>query len=738
MATSLPSHSYASPITVRSFTPTSAVSMLQPSEPDAPDWYALIAKQHPPLQSDHVVRALASIWQSSPASEYFESVSTIVENTLVPSSLDEHASHEMLVAELADEIVSGYRMYGWITACMAGPSSLLEVGSSSLDRPRSIDSQGRTLRTCPTPSKNWEAQEPSPTLPRARAHAPPPPASKLSATAAEFTPSWLLPQDASSATTMSASTLDMPTMMWSPAGHSTLAFSASDSLGVGANWPSADADTPSVSGVAGQMQAHMSLDTSTGIGAGTMTASQPRMEMDEATAAQLQAQVDIGSKYVEELLEILSELADYQLKDLDKLPDARLKTALQAMLGYIAPDVMKTQVCKFYMQGQCKRLDCWYSHDVSSMPCRYFERGWCRAGESCPYMHDEAGQAIATTMPYLRNLIAHGRQALLKELNREDDLAATQQPAFVVCDEDFPELVPSTKGKGSRSSGHGSGSGSARKPLAGPALKPPKLHRAPDLTQGVEWNTARQLKWQQLLKLYPHVWEEDAFSAFKACSFDVDKTVRVMSTKFGKPHKAVVKQAAYSPKQTRKKKRNSKHTGDSVPDVAWVTTGQEVGKLYMQHRGEAIDLAVQRNKLFQRATDAYLRGDAKLARDLSRQGKELDQQMTSAHKAAAAALFATRNKMMPKENMVDLHGLHVKEALSYLEVFMEKMEETSNHECFVITGTGHHSDHKHLGQNNVARLLPTVRQYLTRYGYSFQDASTDGRGGMLRVQLSTS
>ena len=85
---------------------------------------------------------------------------------------------------------------------------------------------------------------------------------------------------------------------------------------------------------------------------------------------------------------------------------------------------------------------------------------------------------------------------------------------------------------------------------------------------------------------------------------------------------------------------------------------------------------------------------------------------------------------------VAVPGLHIQEALSYLDVLLYKLEGRHK-SCFVITGTGHHSAHKHLHPKKQARLLPAVTQYLDDAGYQYADASSKhgGRGGMLEVKL---
>ena len=52
------------------------------------------------------------------------------------------------------------------------------------------------------------------------------------------------------------------------------------------------------------------------------------------------------------------------------------------------------------------------------------------------------------------------------------------------------------------------------------------------------------------------------------------------------------------------------------------------------------------------------------ARELSRKGRYHDVMMKGSHQEAAEEMFVQRNKSGMAENVVDLHGLHVQEALS--------------------------------------------------------------------------
>jgi DNA-nicking Smr family endonuclease len=74
-------------------------------------------------------------------------------------------------------------------------------------------------------------------------------------------------------------------------------------------------------------------------------------------------------------------------------------------------------------------------------------------------------------------------------------------------------------------------------------------------------------------------------------------------------------------------------------------------------------------------------------------------------------MFASRNAAGLPENVIDLHGLHVQEALSYLEILLIKLEQRYT-TCMVITGTGHHSFHRHLSERQQVRRACAERSWL--------------------------
>jgi len=167
--------------------------------------------------------------------------------------------------------------------------------------------------------------------------------------------------------------------------------------------------------------------------------------------------------------------------------------------------------------------------------------------------------------------------------------------------------------------------------------------------------------------------------------------------------------------------------------------------------------------------------------------------MEELHEQACQQIFQSRNASHP--DVLDLHGLHVDEALSILETFLLKQARElvdgppsqsqpsqsqpsrAQHKSAVATATGlyngsfssatttssalssssgsassggggggkgSHAGFKlvyvitgtgHHSQSKKARLQPAVQKFLAERGYASVDTSPDGRGGMLTVTI---
>ncbi|KAK4528880.1 hypothetical protein GAYE_SCF66G6828 [Galdieria yellowstonensis] len=172
-----------------------------------------------------------------------------------------------------------------------------------------------------------------------------------------------------------------------------------------------------------------------------------------------------------------------------------------------------------------------------------------------------------------------------------------------------------------------------------------------------------------------------------------------------------------------------------VTKSIWVATGSQVGDLYENCRLKARELASLRNQMFMQAARAASTGNKRAASEYARRGHEYNQIMKQLHEDAADAIFVQRNQK--GDCILDLHGLHVKEALVILERKLQELESksigsSSSENIIVITGSGHHTK----GKKTPARLYPAVEQFLLSHRYSFQVVKdTNKYAGAFLVRL---
>ncbi|DAZ98013.1 TPA: hypothetical protein N0F65_004503 [Lagenidium giganteum] len=175
-------------------------------------------------------------------------------------------------------------------------------------------------------------------------------------------------------------------------------------------------------------------------------------------------------------------------------------------------------------------------------------------------------------------------------------------------------------------------------------------------------------------------------------------------------------------------------TAEAVAGDKWFSTGAAVSAQYQELRETAYQLACARNKCFMGATQAYRNGNKSLAKSLSNQGQDYNTKMKKYHFMAASQIFNSRNptSQLYDERLMDLHGLHVAEAVEFLSHMLPKLADEGLESIYIVTGSGHHSK----GPQGNARLLPAVERFLATDGYQFSPVA-DRRGyvGMLMVDL---
>jgi DNA-nicking Smr family endonuclease len=128
-------------------------------------------------------------------------------------------------------------------------------------------------------------------------------------------------------------------------------------------------------------------------------------------------------------------------------------------------------------------------------------------------------------------------------------------------------------------------------------------------------------------------------------------------------------------------------------------TSRKIANDYTRLRGQYYELARQ----------AYIRGDLKMAKELSVKGKQADEMSKEAHAEASERIFSEMNtKVTPSS--IDLHGLHVQEALQRVTSLLQN---PSYLVVTIVVGEGLHS------VKAKAKLKPAVIAYLKSNKYKF-------------------
>ncbi|CAI0448305.1 unnamed protein product [Linum tenue] len=174
----------------------------------------------------------------------------------------------------------------------------------------------------------------------------------------------------------------------------------------------------------------------------------------------------------------------------------------------------------------------------------------------------------------------------------------------------------------------------------------------------------------------------------------------------------------------------------------WLETGEAVANLYSEMREEARDHARLRNAYFEQARQAYLIGNKALAKELSVKGQLHNVQMKTAHGKAQDSIYRQRNQggletqgngRVGHERMIDLHGLHVSEAIHVLRHELGVLRSTARSadqrlQVYICVGTGHHTR----GARTPARLPIAVQRYLLEEeGLDYSEPQP----GLLRVVM---
>ncbi|XP_004681393.1 PREDICTED: NEDD4-binding protein 2 [Condylura cristata] len=253
-----------------------------------------------------------------------------------------------------------------------------------------------------------------------------------------------------------------------------------------------------------------------------------------------------------------------------------------------------------------------------------------------------------------------------------------------------------------------------------------------------EKDCATKLKEKELFKIFPAINQNFLADIFKDHNYSLEQTVQFLNCVLeGDPVKTVVAQefvhqnenttSHMAQKSKERKTKKSKETEDILNEPSFQDFEYPE---YDDYRAEAFLHQQKRMECYSKAKEAYRMGKKNVATFYAQQGSLHEQKMKEANHLAAVEIFEKVNASLLPQNVLDLHGLHVDEAIEHLmTVLQQKTEECKQSGgkpyLSVITGRGNHS------QGGVARIKPAVIKYLTSHSFRFSEI----KPGCLKVML---
>ncbi|NWU02218.1 N4BP2 protein, partial [Urocynchramus pylzowi] len=248
---------------------------------------------------------------------------------------------------------------------------------------------------------------------------------------------------------------------------------------------------------------------------------------------------------------------------------------------------------------------------------------------------------------------------------------------------------------------------------------------------------AAKLKEKQLFEMFPTINQNFLMDVFRDNNYSLEQTEQFLNCVLeADPVQTVIAQesaqqnetvSSYSAAKNREKKaKKSKEEDDPLCEMFQDFEYPQYDDL----RAEAFCHQQKRQECLKKAGEAYRMGMKPVAAFYAHQGRLHEQKMKEANHAAAVQIFERVNTSLLPMNVLDLHGLHVDEAVNQLSrVLQEKSEEYQQAGgkpyLSVITGRGSHS------QGGVARIRPAAIRYLTSHNFRF----TEIKPGCLKVML---
>ncbi|MCJ8749191.1 hypothetical protein PDJAM_G00173440 [Pangasius djambal] len=237
------------------------------------------------------------------------------------------------------------------------------------------------------------------------------------------------------------------------------------------------------------------------------------------------------------------------------------------------------------------------------------------------------------------------------------------------------------------------------------------------------------VKEKQLFALFPTIDRHFLRDIFRDHNYSLEQTEQFLHTLLdAEPVRTVVASESVQENNEKCRTPSKERKQKNETDAAQFQDIEDPE--YEDFRTEAMLQRQRQQECFDKAAEAYRQGRKDVASFYAQQGHLHGQKMKEANHRAAVQIFERVNATLLPQNVLDLHGLHVSEALLHLQqVLANKTSEWQQGLCrpqlSVITGRGNHS------QGGVARIRPAVLDYLKSQHYKY----TEPKLGLVIVML---
>lgn len=246
---------------------------------------------------------------------------------------------------------------------------------------------------------------------------------------------------------------------------------------------------------------------------------------------------------------------------------------------------------------------------------------------------------------------------------------------------------------------------------------------------------AARIKRRQLYEMFPKIDKQaldEVFDANNACFADTVQAVEMSFCPDQKPQTiiAVEQLEEYEKALIKFAEQESLLLGLEQNKTPMDVAKNVQEPTYDDLRAEGSLHYQLRKECFAKAQNAYGKGLMSAASFYSQQGHVHTKKLNEANKRASEMILEIKNAHH-RSDTLDLHMLHVQEALRALSEFIDrKKEEMQKSGCMfmklrVITGRGNHS------AMGIPKIMPAVLDFLVKYKYSHFDTGV----GVIEVHL---